>query len=213
MNDEIDMPLFPLNVVLFPHSKIPLHIFEERYKKLIRESIETESEFGILLFANHKIYTTGCTAKVTELLSKNEKGEMDIVAEGFQRFELLHYKSGTDDYFIGKVRILEDYYDEFDKNKLDDCLKIYNEFVEIVYKGSISKIFQNDIKWKKQVRSFAFVMAEKSGMNITERQRLLETDTENDRLDIILNYLKGVYPKLKEAERISDIIKSDGYIQ
>ena len=56
-------------------------------------------------------------------------------------------------------------------------------------------------------------MAEKSGMSLEDRQRLLESNNENDRLGIILSYFKKVYPKLKETERISDIIKSDGYIQ
>ncbi|MBK7444577.1 MAG: LON peptidase substrate-binding domain-containing protein [Ignavibacteria bacterium] len=213
MNEDSDIPLFPLNVVLFPQSKIPLFIFEERYKKLIKDSIETESEFGIILFSGHKIHTTGCTAKVIALLNENENGEMNIVTEGYERFELLSYKAGTEGFFIGKVRILEDDYTEYDKDVLSECLKIYNEFVEIVYKGRIEKINQNDIKWKKQIRSFAFVMAEKSGMSLEDRQRLLESNNENDRLGIILSYFKKVYPKLKETERISDIIKSDGYIQ
>lgn len=213
MNEDTDLPLFPLSAVLFPQSKIPLFIFEERYKILIKDSIETESEFGIILFSGHKVHTTGCTAKVIKLLNENEKGEMDIVIEGYDRFELLNYKAGTEGYFIGKVRILEDDYTDYDKDVLAECIKIYNELVEIVYKGTIEKINQNDLKWKKRLRSFAFVMAEKSGMSLNERQSLLETNKENDRMGIVMNYLKSIFPKLKESERISEIIKSDGYIQ
>ncbi|MBK9226654.1 MAG: hypothetical protein IPL67_06290 [Ignavibacteria bacterium] len=54
---------------------------------------------------------------------------------------------------------------------------------------------------------------EKCGLSLKEKQQMLEMDTEQDRLDFISTYLENVLPKLKEAERISEIIKSDGYIQ
>lgn len=213
MQDELSLPLFPLNVVLFPYSKLPLFIFEERYKKLIRESINDGKLFGINLFANNKIYSIGCSARVDSLVNEKENGEMNIVIKGIQRFKINSYESGEDGYYIGKVMMIENDDPDFDSEKSERCIKIYNELVEIVYKGSVSKIYSDDIKWQNSRRSISFAMAEKCGLSLLERQSILEINSENERLDFLQKYFDEVFPKLKEADRISNIIKSDGYIK
>lgn len=213
MQELDNLPLFPLNVVLFPYSKLPLFIFEERYKKLINENINKGKPFGIILFEDKKIYLTGCIAKVDRVISRKDNGELNIVISGIQRFHLNSYETGVDGYYVGKVKMNEELISEFDKEKSEKCVTIYNELVEIVYKGSINKIYLSDIKWQNTRRSVSFAMAEKCGLSLLERQSLLEIETEDMRLDYILKYFEEVFPKLKEADRISNIIKSDGYIQ
>ena len=58
------LPLFPLEVVLFPRTALPLHIFEERYKEMIGEAIAARSEFGVVLTREKGIVNVGCTATV-----------------------------------------------------------------------------------------------------------------------------------------------------
>jgi Lon protease-like protein len=213
MQELDNLPLFPLNVVLFPYSKLPLFIFEERYKKLINENINEGKPFGIILFEDKKIYLTGCIAKVDRVISRKDNGELNIVISGIQRFHLISYETGADGYYVGKVKMKEELISEFDKEKSEKCVTIYNELVEIVYKGSINKIYLSDLKWQNNRRSISFAMAEKCGLSLLERQSLLEIESEDLRLDYILKYFEEVFPKLKEADRISNIIKSDGYIQ
>lgn len=213
MHDELNLGLFPINVVLFPFSKLPLYIFEERYKKLINESAEEGKLFGINLFADKKIFNTGCSARVDKIINKNEKGEMNIIVSGIRRYKMIGYESGPEGYYIGKVNMTDDDNSDFDRENAEKCVKIYNELVEIVYKGSVSKIYLNDIKWQSKSRSLSFAMAEKCGLRLLERQNLLEIDSEDKRLDYLMKYFDEVFPKLKEADRISGIIKSDGYIQ
>src|SRR5271165_5447766 len=62
------LPLFPLNVVLFPRTPLPLHIFEERYKEMIGKAIRDQSEFGIVLAHENGIGNAGCTVTVEKLL-------------------------------------------------------------------------------------------------------------------------------------------------
>ncbi|MEO8447541.1 MAG: LON peptidase substrate-binding domain-containing protein, partial [bacterium] len=85
MSEEIEIPLFPLNVVMYPHSKIPLHIFEERYKKMIGECESSGAVFGINFFSDKNIHMTGCSAEVTEVTERLENGEMNIIVKGIQR--------------------------------------------------------------------------------------------------------------------------------
>ena len=208
-----DIVLFPLQVVMFPNSKMPLHIFEERYKKMISGVIDSGGEFGIVLLFEANLQIVGTSTRVIEVTKKFENGEMDIVTEGTKRFRLYSYDVGNDDLYRGKVEYLEDDNQLYDKSEMNKAVENYNFLVDLAYKGSIKKIHLDDGTWLDGRRSVCYSMAEKCGLSLKEKQQMLEMDTEQDRLDFISTYLENVLPKLKEAERISEIIRSDGYIQ
>ena len=84
--DEIG--LFPLNVVLLPGERVPLHIFEERYKDLIGACIENSEEFGLLLAEETELRTIGTSASVIDVLNRYDDGRMDIIVEGRDRFRV-----------------------------------------------------------------------------------------------------------------------------
>jgi Lon protease-like protein len=83
------LPLFPLNVVLLPGGQLPLHIFEERYKEMIGESLREATEFGVVLASEKGIANTGCTATIDRVLRTYEDGRLDILTVGKRRFEIL----------------------------------------------------------------------------------------------------------------------------
>jgi len=76
------IPLFPLQLVVFPRTRLPLHIFEERYKEMVGEAIRDESEFGIVLAKDGGILNAGCTVKVAKVLEMYADGRMDILTLG-----------------------------------------------------------------------------------------------------------------------------------
>jgi Lon protease-like protein len=82
------IPLFPLQVVVFPRTRLPLHIFEERYKKMVGEAIRNKSEFGIVLAKEEGIVNAGCTVAVEKLIQMYPDGRMDILTQGRRRFEI-----------------------------------------------------------------------------------------------------------------------------
>jgi len=82
------IPLFPLRVVVFPRTRLPLHIFEERYKKMVGEAIRDSSEFGIVLAREEGIVNAGCTVAVEKLVQMYPDGRMDILTLGRRRFEV-----------------------------------------------------------------------------------------------------------------------------
>ena len=81
-------PLFPLGLVLLPGEVVPLHIFEERYKLMIGECLDGESEFGIVWLSDEELKDTGCAARVTQLLERMEDGRMNILVQGTTPFLL-----------------------------------------------------------------------------------------------------------------------------
>ncbi|HMQ67710.1 MAG TPA: LON peptidase substrate-binding domain-containing protein [Ignavibacteria bacterium] len=209
----IKIPIFPLNVVLFPDSKLPLYIFEERYKNMVNNCLSGKSDFGINLFAGNILYPVGCTAQVDEVVSRAETGEMNIVTKGISRYKIINYDSAGDGLYTAEIELTEDVNTEYIREKMIRAVDFYNALIEIVYKGSVKKIDLTEIKWYSENRSVSFTMAEKCGLSLIERQTLLEMNDEDNRLDYILKYLEEVLPKLKEADKISNIIKGDGYIQ
>jgi Lon protease-like protein len=99
------LPLFPLEVVLFPGRLLPLHIFEDRYKEMIAEAVRDGSEFGVVLAGSKGLANIGCTAQVDRILREYGDGRMDIVSVGKRRFEILlvneerSFLRGAVDYF------------------------------------------------------------------------------------------------------------------
>jgi Lon protease-like protein len=82
------IPLFPLDVVLLPEMPLPLHIFEPRYKTMIRRCLAEKIEFGMILAANQGIAAVGCTAEIVRKLRDYSDGRMDILTEGRAIFRL-----------------------------------------------------------------------------------------------------------------------------
>src|SRR3954447_10414616 len=82
-------PLFPLGIVLLPSEAVPLHIFEERYKLMIGECLDSDSEFGIVWLSDDGLRDVGCTARVTQVLDRFDDGRMNILVTGGTPFRLL----------------------------------------------------------------------------------------------------------------------------
>ena len=99
------LPLFPLQVVLFPRTSLPLHIFEDRYKEMIGEAITANTEFGVVLAGEKGIANTGCTALVDRVIERHADGRLDLISSGRRRFEIQSlnqekaYLRGTVEFF------------------------------------------------------------------------------------------------------------------
>ena len=89
MSQSIEsFPLFPLGLVLLPGELVPLHIFEERYKLMIGECLEQESEFGIIWLSDDGLKEVGCSARITRVLERFDDGRLNILVEGTDPFRL-----------------------------------------------------------------------------------------------------------------------------
>jgi Lon protease-like protein len=110
---ERELPLFPLNVVLFPGMRLPLHIFEERYKLMIGTCMVTDQTFGVALIQSGsevggpaEIYPVGTTARIVEI-DRLPEGRMNLVAVGVNRFRVVEWLEG-EPYAMGRVELLPD---------------------------------------------------------------------------------------------------------
>ncbi len=101
------IPLFPLNVVLLPGAELPLHIFEPRYRQMVKNCLEEKSEFGMLLSLPKGVAHVGCTAEILGVVKRYEDGRMDILTVGRAPFRVVELFT-KDPLLEGHVDYLED---------------------------------------------------------------------------------------------------------
>lgn len=82
------LPLFPLSFVLLPAMPLPLHIFEDRYKEMMRDIVDSGGEFGVVLAKEDGIVNIGCSAAVDRIVNRYEDGRLDLLAVGRRRFRI-----------------------------------------------------------------------------------------------------------------------------
>src|SRR4030081_2888884 len=83
------LPLFPLDLVLFPGTSLPLHIFEPRYREMVSECLADKKHFGVVRAKDDGIAEIGCTAEIIDVTKKYDDGRMDILTIGRERFEVM----------------------------------------------------------------------------------------------------------------------------
>src|SRR6185503_11348110 len=106
------IPIFPLGIVLYPGENLNLHIFEERYKQLIKDCHESKKPFGIPTVIDNKVQDYGCLSEILEITATSENGEMDIKTRGTQIFRVLEMiKEVPDKLYSGAIVNYPDNYE------------------------------------------------------------------------------------------------------
>jgi len=205
-----DLPLFPLNIVLFPGSRVRLHIFEPRYKLMIGRCIQDDLQFGINLVHDKKMHPVGCTARVVEVSKRYSDGTFDIVVEGMQRFEIIRTERSLEDILVGDAQLVDDVDRRAEVPEIEKAVALYNRLIAIVYKGSVDVLSAGD--YENIPAGLSYLMAEKAGFELEKRQELLEILSERERLNFIIAYLEEAVPALEHLDRIRSIVTNDGYL-
>jgi Lon protease-like protein len=207
MHREERIPLFPLEVVLFPHIPILLHIFEERYKLMIGECLEQDREFGVVYFDGTKVRKVGCTAKITSVVKRYDDGRMDIVTRGEKRFVLKRI-SDEKPYLEGEVTYFDDEGEEYTE-ETDGTAREGIRLLRRVY-GLMRKELSLDDVPARDLRTLSFVIAGNQGFTLDEKQRLLEMTSTSERLVACVECLKEVLQRMKIGEQVKKIISGNG---
>jgi Lon protease-like protein len=171
-----DIPLFPLNIVALPKEKIPLHIFEPRYKRMIKNSINSGEPFGIVLQDQDGLKSIGCSVKIINVIKEYPSGEFDIIVEGQQCFQIKNKVQENDNLWVGTVSYLKDRYN-INEDLID---KIRDQYLHIILKLGVNEDMERHINKNK---SFDFI--EFINLPNKIKQELIEEDNENKRLTII----------------------------
>jgi Lon protease-like protein len=197
------LPLFPLNVVLFPGAELPLHIFEDRYKEMIGEAIRERIEFGVVLANEKGIVNTGCSATVEKVLRQYSDGRMDILTQGRRRFEIVRLNDERS-FLRGSVEFFDD--DESAAPSPDVRKRAIEGYHELRALGSNEPAETPE----GQAPPLSFRLAE-AVPDVTFRQLLLTTRSEADRLRQIAEFLPNYVVRQRHIQHVKGVAPRNGH--
>ncbi|MGB2628585.1 MAG: LON peptidase substrate-binding domain-containing protein [Candidatus Acidiferrum sp.] len=187
------IPLFPLNIVLLPGEQLPLHIFEPRYRQMVRECLDEQSPFGMLLAMPNGVVRVGCTAEIIEVIKTYEDGRMDIITVGRAPFRVLELY--TDQPLLhGAVDFLEEYDRVPEAKHQAQLIELYETCHTLLY-SSLPKSLQH---FPDEQLSYA--IGSTLPLELLWKQQILELRSEADRQERLMTYLRDWAPHLEKNE-------------
>jgi len=197
------IPLFPLHVVVFPGTPLPLHIFEERYKDMVGTAIRESSEFGVVLAREDGIVNAGCTVVVEKLTEMHADGRMDIVTRGRRRFEVLALNEDKE-YLQAEVRFFED--EDFRPPPQELKQQVMSHYQALRQLGAAREITEPDEKDPHLSFQLAPAIPDLNFLSTLLRQR-----SETGRLRELNQYLEQYIPRQRAIERLKALAPTNGY--
>jgi Lon protease-like protein len=188
------IPLFPLDVVLLPAMPLPLHIFEPRYKSMIRRCLSEKSEFGMVLASNQAMAEVGCTAAIQRIVREYPDGRMDILTEGRAPFRLGHLLEEKE-YYEGLVEYLADEPPGINPAKETELVQLVEQCHVLLFDRPWDEGEPND------PATLAYRIAARLPIEIAQSQALLEMRKEEDRRALLLALITKLLSQLTDRER------------
>jgi Lon protease-like protein len=188
------LPLFPLDLVLLPQTNLPLHIFEERYKEMIGDCLQSGSEFGMLAAYRQSVEPIGCTASISKVLDRFPDGRMNILVRGRRRFEI-SMLNREKSYLRGKP----EFFDDAPEDPLADALReraigLYRRLTNLAHLEN--EPFQ-DRAFNASDTQLSYRMMGGVPAELSWKQTLLELRSERERIRRVMDYFEKL---LKEIE-------------
>ncbi len=199
------IPLFPLEVVLFPGTLLPLHIFEPRYKLMIRHCRESQINFGVVLSQSEGLAAIGCTAEIMEVAKEYPDGKLDILTVGrlaYRVTEVFQERA----YLEAAVEYLEDepYGEQAPSPAL---LDLFERCHGLVYSQPPGALHMENYE------SLAYHIASELPLDLGYKQRLLEMRNEGERRSSLESALQEWMTELEEVNRARRIAGGNGHRQ
>jgi ATP-dependent Lon protease len=213
-----ELPLFPLPVVLFPGVPMPLHIFEERYRRMLADVRLTNNLFGLSFFDDAENESerpptghVGCAAEVVEV-QPLEGGRSNILTVGVVRYRLESYVESGEPYLVGRVEFFED--EEEDKDLLArrarEVTEVFARIAQAVRTLNDDRAALPDLPEAEPER-LSFLVAAAMEMDNEIKQELLELRSGSERLARISRLLSQVVNGYEERARMHKLAKGNGH--
>ena len=188
---SLRLPLFPLGTVLFPGLVLPLHVFEERYRVLVRELLELpedERRFGVVAIRTGRevgadgvaaLHDVGCVAHLRSV-EAHEDGRFDLVTTGTARFRLTSVEPSPDPYLVGDVQVLADQAGA-EAPLLDRAVRAaFRDYLDALAGATGEPIEVPELPDDPLV--LGYLVAATTALDLVERQRLLAEGDGSSRL-------------------------------
>jgi len=215
----MELPIFPLPLVMFPHVIVPLHIFEERYRLMINGCIEASEAFGIVFIPTGSeegettIRRVGVSAKVVQF-DRLDDGRLNIMAAGEKRFHVRRFM-GNAPFWKAEVEFFDDDPESGDElqETYDETVRLYREASQLA--ASIRGVELNEIRISESPELLSYMVSYVLGVEPEPKQELLEMKSTTGRLKALTVHLEDAVQRLKgqiARDKISEKVKGNGHL-
>lgn len=200
------IPLFPLNLVVYPGETLRLHIFEPRYRQLTHECIEENKGFGIPLVKDKQVSDIATEVKITKLDKTYASGEMDIITVGVRKFSILKFMRVAPGklYPGGEISWLDDDM----RGPMDSKEKVWSLVEELHQTLGIHRKVPPSAE---DIR--AYEVARDIGFSDEQKYDILSLNSEAERLTYIEEHLREIIPVVRQTERLKALAKLNGHFK
>jgi Lon protease-like protein len=195
--------LFPLDVVLFPGTPLPLHIFEPRYKEMVAECLAQNRTFGVVRALEQGLAEIGCTAEIVTIVKEYADGRLDLVTEGRKRFQLLAVNQERL-YLQAEVLLIEDAPGVARPADTARAIQLHSQLLAAA--GAQQDISDVDHSL------LSFHLAGSLPLDLDFKQKLLALRSESERLSLLIPYLESIIPKIHRAAHAREKAGGNGHI-
>jgi len=197
-------PLFPLGIVALPTESVPLHIFEDRYRRMIEECLEAEREFGIVWLSDEELKPVGCACEIDKVLERMHDGRLNILARGTRPFRLVERQNDLH-YPAGVIEFLADEDEQADAEAAQTTHELYADLVE---QATDQQLEEDELEAMD-----AYRMAATVEFGPDAKQELLELRSENARLRLLALLFRAAIKRLELVERAQARARSNGKVR
>jgi Lon protease-like protein len=202
-------PLFPLGIVALPTESVPLHIFEDRYRRMIDRCMKagpesSEREFGIVWLSDEELKPVGCACEIEKVLERMDDGRLNILALGTRPFRLIERQDDLP-YPAGVVEFLTEEAEETDPQAARSARELYSELVE---QATDQRLEEEELS-----NMDAYEMAATVEFGSDAKQELLELRSENARLRLLTLLLRAAIKRVELVDRAQARARSNGKVR
>ncbi|MGZ4872307.1 MAG: LON peptidase substrate-binding domain-containing protein [Candidatus Angelobacter sp.] len=196
------LPLFPLEIVLFPGAPLPLHIFEPRYKEMIGECLAQDRPFGMVRAKENALSAIGCSASIVTVIKKYEDGRLDIAAEGEQRFEIIQVNQERS-FLQAEVAFFEDEPSTVSTSAAEAVIQLHEQLFAVLGQS---------VEIERDADFLSFQLAQDLPVDLDFKQTLLEMKSEAERIETLTEYYRATIPKIEMSLRVRQRASGNGHV-
>lgn len=200
------VPLFPLGLVLLPRMPLPLHIFEERYRLMIRDCLDEGVEFGVLLAHGNRVESLGTLARIDSVINRYDDGRLDILTVGTERILVDSFHTDAP-YLQGTV---EKFHDDAggDEENLGSKAKTAIQALER-FAAQAGYTLDRELLDTLEYEELSFFIASTDVFSLEEKQQLLKLRSTSERLTMVTSGLMKLAEQRRQAEQVRQLLGSD----
>ena len=196
-----EIGLFPLGIVLLPTERVPLHVFEPRYMELIGECLETDGEFGLLYADEDGVREVGTLARISEVLERFDDGRLNVLVVGSRRFRVERLTRGRS-FLTADVEALDDGAGDVDAETSSRAVGAFRAL------AALAGVEADDPDPSSPQLSFE--LAAQVELVPDAKQQLLESVSEQERLELVAGLLDAVRQTLIATRELGERAKRNG---